>query len=142
MALAAGDEVRFTTDDGMSPDVPLFGFVDFIGGSSPDVVRVTWENGIQSGLSTNPSPTVIIIGPDAGRSTIIDRTFTSTVIPTGEVVRVINSWFDDPAGANTRMVLAAVEGRSGALAGATNIGPAIVPSRYAVLPFSSLTAFP
>ena len=140
MALVTGNIVRFATDKGMTPDPPLFGDVDSIGGAFPDVVRVTWENGIHSFLSANPSPDVVVVSGDINRPSFLDLVYTSTAIPTGELLRVIDTWFDDPDGANTQMALVAVEGRSGSsLFGSANPGPALVPPYYAILPVSTMT---
>jgi hypothetical protein len=45
MALAVGNRVYLDVSSGFLGDPPLFGVVDRIGGTAPDVVRVCWENG-------------------------------------------------------------------------------------------------
>jgi hypothetical protein len=101
VALAAGNLVYLAAGAGLLDAEPLFGVVDFVGGTSPDVVRVNWENGAQNTFSSEVTSGLVEIANDPDQSPVGDiaRVSFSGSLMSGQIMR---TFFSDPDGANIR----------------------------------------
>ncbi len=103
MALAVGDRVYLSVNGGLLSDPPLFGRVDVIGGSAPDVIRVNWENGVNQSFDTASPARLVEVATDPNELEYLGADVNGI---TNELSgRVVQTWIEDPNGSATRTAL-------------------------------------
>lgn len=104
MALAAGNIVYLAAGGGLRSDPPLFGIVDFVAGTTPDVIRVNWENGVQGTFAAESTSGLVEIANDSDQS-LINRTVLASFSGTTVMAHIMRMFFANPDTTNTRSAL-------------------------------------